>query len=166
MCLTSRYKDPFIAKKDIECYKQIQVTKVNDQIIFFTPYQHKDVTNEVRNTKILVPEFWSIVKERLNYFFKFRKRKEYYIRGGYIHSYMPHTLGDIDRMRLYGYNSDCIFLKCIIPAGSLYYKDEFCGEYASDKIIITESDENINHFLDNIYPPKTYNQIKQQFIKK
>ena len=67
---------------------------------------------------------------------------------------MPHTLGDIDRMRLSGYNSDCIYLKCIIPAGSLYYKDEFCGEYASDKIIITESDENINNFIDNIYHPK------------
>lgn len=122
MCLVSKYCIPRLAKKDITCYKVLQISSISEgKIKIVTPVIRKEIpTDQILNTD-----------ERLQYVLRspifplFGKKaySVYEVGKGYIHTHANLEMRD-----------DLIVCKCIIPKGTLYFSSIDKREYASKKI--------------------------------
>ena len=123
MCLVSKHCIPRLAKKDITCYKVLQISSIlKGKIKIVTPVMREEIpTNQILNTD-----------EKLQYvlrspifplFGKKAYEHVYEVGKGYIHTYANPEMRD-----------DLIVCKCIIPKGTLYFSSTNKREYASKKI--------------------------------
>jgi hypothetical protein len=131
MCLESARLFPRIAKEDIVVCKKLAYC--DGKLV--TWYRDYPVTNMIMKTKFIL---FTIIK----LLFKDRIHGRYNIEEGFIHSYntiiFGTELGEFD-----GYTM-CV--KAIIPKGALYYKDYWGSTYASNKLILKPSEEQLNYF--------------------
>lgn len=112
MCLTSKTKEPKIAKRNIICYKW-----VCDKGTFYkSPYRGERLEKGVLN---IAKGHSSIIESRID-------NKTYYTIGeGFIHAYTNNKKSGWAHI-----------VPCIIPKGAKYYKDAFMHEICADKMII------------------------------
>ena len=114
MCLITRLSEPFVAKKDIVCYKYLE----KDGNSYQTPYQGTSVELGKEMT----------AKTNESYKGSYNNWRKYGINGGFIHA----TLGRKDGV------SGNIVVKAIIPAGTEFYVGDDAIEVCARKLFITE----------------------------
>ena len=112
MCLYSKTNIPYIAKRDIPCYKVLKMIGPNT---FVTPFQGYPVDIN----KPLVAEFNAPINKCFG---------NYVINGGYIHACIDCSC----------YLSDDIIFKAIIPKGTEYFVSGDCDTICAKKLILTE----------------------------
>ena len=142
MCLSTILETPKRAKKDIVCYKVIQLVCSSDgKEVTQTPYQYFTVPKDVINGKkpfIAKTERGTIVTDRM-----FERYKRYLgeINGCAIHTFAAKTRAkaDADELKA-GWGGRFRIYKCIIPEGTLYYNGFYNGRksFASQKIVFKE----------------------------
>lgn len=108
MCLITNIKEPFIAEKDIICYKQVSI---NSEGKIKTPYQNADVK------KIIESSSKKIVKKYGKY--------NYQIDEQGVHAYLKIP-------------SSIFALKAIIPEGTEFWISNDFSEIAATKLIISD----------------------------
>ena len=112
MCLYTKTNIPYIAKRDIPCYKVLKMIGPNT---FVTPFQKYPVNlNEP-----LVAEFNGQIEKCFD---------SYVINGGYIHACIDYS----------NYLSDDVIFKAIIPKGTEYFVSSDCTTICAKKLILTE----------------------------
>ena len=126
MCLESKTIFPKIAKKDIVCYKVIDIENYS---VFNRNYQY----NEHKINKAIGG--FMLIKYILFYFFHFFYKKPYiFIRyySGILHSFKSkdYTLNLFNNLRK---DESYTIWECIIPKGSLYFEGHY-NEYGSRKL--------------------------------
>lgn len=114
MCLVTRLTKPFVAKKDIVCYKHLR--KYGNR--YTTPFQKVDVE---LGKEIVAKTKRKYEGEKWN---NFRKHN---IEGGFIHA----LLGRKKNM-----DGDVV-VKAIIPAGTEFYVGDDCIEVCARKLMLT-----------------------------
>lgn len=114
MCLVTRLSKPFVAKKDIVCYKYLE--KYGDS--YRTPYQKSTVKLGEEMT----------ANSNKNYNGSYNNWRKYGIEGGFIHA----ALGRKDGV------SGNIVVKAIIPAGTEFYVGDDAIEVCARKLFITK----------------------------
>ena len=138
MCLESARLFPRIAKEDIEVGKKLCVH--NGKI--FTWYLDYPVTSTIMKTSFILLTILKL------YLYKEKRNGRYLIEEGVIHSYNLTTIS-------YSFKSDFIlgkfdgytmYVKAVIPKGALYYKDNWGHTYASNKLILKPSEEQLKYF--------------------
>lgn len=126
MCLDKNKKyhpfnRPLIAKEDIVCYKQLQITSFGEYV---TPYTYVKVPIECLKNKV---PFKAIILNKSKFIWKHILGFSNVADNGFIHSYLyipwHHWL----------YTN----FKCIIPKGTKYFIGQD-GDYASEQIIFVE----------------------------
>ena len=133
MCLISKNWKGYIAEDDIVCYKFVRLIGFKDGVAqFATPL----CKYPVRVNAMLIAE--GEIKEYKNHY------GDLVINEGIIHCYQS-----IYYTGTWKNHKECILLKCIIPAGEVFYvnKDCACGEreigarkiYVTDEIISDDS---------------------------
>lgn len=140
MCLIINDPNPQISKENIVCYKLLKIENVVDsedgRLIYkryVTPYRYF----EPRFYEVLTAEGQLIVKPHHSEYM-------FYINEGAFHSFETFEDADEEAPRLLCESGSCVdgvaVVKCIIPAGTLYYRGYFCGytSYASKEIIFSE----------------------------
>lgn len=137
MCLESTRLFPIRAKEDIVVGKELYVSRGE----LVTAIREYPITSIVLKTN-------SWLFAILKLLFKLKCHGRYIIEGGMFHSYnldqscsyfKEATLaGTVDGRRLY--------VKAIIPKGALYYKDYWGHTYASNKLILKPSKEQLKYF--------------------
>lgn len=130
MCFcTTVESSPLVAHRDMVCYK------VLDQNMCSWIQGFKYNINTVYKTELGVLEgeinniFFSSLNKRIY------SKNVYCIYKGF-HSYQRNTK-QISKVYVARYTRIPCIYKCIIPKGSLYYRNQF-GEYVSDQIMIKE----------------------------
>lgn len=108
MCLITNIEEPFIAEKDIICYKQVSI---NSEGEIRTPYQNADVK------KIIESSSKKIVEEYGTY--------NYQIDEQGVHAYLKIP-------------SSIFALKAIIPEGTEFWISNDFSEIAATKLIISD----------------------------
>lgn len=130
MCFyTTVESSPLLAHRDMVCYK------ILDRNMCSWIKGFKYTMNKVYKTEL------GILEEGLNdiYFTSLGKRiisKHTYCIFSGFHSYQRNTK-QLSRVYRIGCLKISYIYKCIIPKGSLYYRNQF-GEYVSDQIMIKE----------------------------
>lgn len=137
MCLESTRLFPKRAKEDIVVGKVLHYVEGK----LFTSIRDYPITNTVLKTN-------SWLFAILKLLFKGKSTFGYLIEGGVFHSY------NLDSSS--GYFNDCVFsgivdgrtlyVKAVIPKGALYYKDYWGHSYASNKLILKPSKEQLKYF--------------------
>lgn len=138
MCLESVRLFPRIAKEDIEVGKKLAFC--NGELV--TWYRDYPVTSVLMKTSFILLTILKL------YLYKEKRNTRYLIEEGVIHSYnltmMSHAfksnfiLGKID--------GETLYVRAIIPKGALYYKDYWGHTYASNKLILKPSEEQLKYF--------------------
>lgn len=132
MCFyTTVANPPSVAHRDMVCYKVLD----ENMCSWIQGFEY--TINKVYKTELetLHEDSWSS-----NIYFTSLNKRIYYknvyrISRGF-HSYQRNTK-QIGRIYIARYHRiPCVF-RCIIPKGSLYYKNQW-GEYVSDQIVIKE----------------------------
>lgn len=123
MCLESKTIFPKIAKKDIVCYKVIDIENYS---VFNRSYQYDE-----HKTNKAIGGF-QLIKNILFYFFCRKKCSfiEYY--SGILHSFASKEYA----LRLFinlGKHESYTVWECVIPKGSLYFEGYY-NEYGSRKL--------------------------------
>ena len=124
MCLIT-FENSKIAEEDIICYKIL--VKRGDTYI--TPFTETDVTDYVVNNKV-----WndSVSEDIITRIFLSIPPKKYYVIGrGFIHTYKRSYSYIADRLQKYLSEGEVVILKCIIPAGTVYFEgndDDYCSK--------------------------------------
>lgn len=130
MCLESTRLFPRKAKEDIVVCKKLAYCSGK----LTTWYRDYPVTNTIMKTKFTL---FTIINILLDY----RAHGRYLIGEGVIHSYatdLGYKSGEFDGYEMY--------VKAIIPKGALYYKDYWGYSYASNKLILKPSKEQLKYF--------------------
>lgn len=137
MCLESTRFFPRIAKEDIVVGKELYVS--GGELV--TAIREYPITSILLKTN-------SWLFAILKLLFKLKCHGRYIIEGGMFHSYNLDQScsyfkeaileGTVDGRRLY--------VKAIIPKGALYYKDYWGHTYASNKLILQPSKEQLKYF--------------------
>lgn len=136
MCLTTRLKKPFIAKKDIVCYKELLLSGKD----YVTPYQHVPVElnqiMEAGTDRSYEGEEWN-------------RYDKHGIYDGFIHAWLKPNL-------CYFVSSSERGFKAIIPAGTEFYISDDCTEICARKMFITDeevklaSTTNLNNIVNGV----------------
>lgn len=113
MCfiIDTKYPEEKIAKKDIVCYKRLEVLYPNGR--FSSPHQGKRYKLNILYRSELKPSSYNTIKIGLHSY-SCKKRAEHYRAFGEV------------------------VTKGIIPKGSRYYYNPIMHEYVSNQIIIRE----------------------------
>lgn len=123
MCLESKTIFPKIAKKDIICYKVIDIENYS---VFNKDYQYDEhKTNKASN-------FYELIIRILFYFVC--RKKYLFIRyySGILHSFSSKNQAQYLLYKLNKTDSYVIW-ECVIPKGSLYFEGHY-NEYGSRKL--------------------------------
>jgi len=132
MCFYTTVKSsPWVAHTDMVCYK------VLDQNMCSWIQDFEYTINKVYKTELGTLHdanypgniYFTSLNERIYY-------KDVYCIFRGFHSYQRNTK-QISRIYTQRYTTIPCIYKCIIPKGSLYYKNQW-GEYVSDQIMIKE----------------------------
>ena len=125
MCLVTKLSKPFVAKKDIVCYKYL--SKRGDD--YKTPY---------RETSVKLGQEM-VADSNETYGGEYNNFKKYGIEGGFIHA----TLGRKDSV------DGNIVVKAIIPAGTEFYVGDDAIEVCARKLFITEETFDVDNVPDS-----------------
>lgn len=138
MCLESVRLFPRIAKKDIEVGKKLFVH--NGKI--FTMYRGYPVTSMIMKTSFTL---LTIIKL---YLYKKNINNRYLVGEGVIHSFnLSRMRSDLKSdFKLGKFDGETMYVRAIIPKGALYYKDYWGDTYASNKLILKPSEEQLRYF--------------------
>ena len=127
MCLISKNWEGYIAEEDIVCYKFVELIGFKDGIAQFeTPfYQYPVRVNDMLIAKGEIKEHKSPIGDLV-------------IEQGIIHCYQSIKFDGI-----WNTYEGCILLKCIIPAGEVFYINKDGGgqlerEIGAKKIYVTD----------------------------
>lgn len=131
MCLLSTRLFPRRAKEDIVVCKQLAYYNYK----LFTWYRDYPVTNMIMKTKFTL---FTIIK----LLFRNRIYGRYVVEEGVIHSYNTTYFAD----NLDKFDGYTMFVKAVIPKGTLYYKSFQGDTYASSKLILKPSKEQLKYF--------------------
>ena len=131
MCLESSRLFPKRAKEDIVVCKKLAY--YNGKLV--TWYEDYPVTSMIMETKFTL---FTIIK----ILFGDRIHGRYLIGEGVIHSYDTKPFAD----ELGKFDGYTMFVKAVIPKGALYYKDYWGHAYASNKLILKPSEEQLKYF--------------------
>lgn len=136
MCLESTRLLPKRAKEDIVVGKVLHFT--GGKLV--TSIRSYPITNTVLKTN------WRLF-DILKLLFK-KCHDRYIIEGGMFHSYNIDTAyGDFKESVLSGtVDGIALYVKTVIPKGALYYKDYWGHTYASNKLILMPSKEQLPYF--------------------
>lgn len=147
MCLLTSRRKGWIAEKDIVCYK-VLCEKNED---YFTPFMYRKVNENVISGKYpLHDDTVSEIFYPSPNVFSEKNSNRFLTGAGFIHSFKglrsaKNLCHDLTHYHSYNY----IVYKCIIPAGTRYYKgkDEYSGvnAYAAEKIKFVEEVYKLNH---------------------
>lgn len=172
MCLTIFGKKPNevkskIAKKDIVCYKVLEIRGKNlgRYIYFVTPYKEKkiELNKEYADNKEIRmwEEYSCLCRQTLTQ-----------IGQGVFHTFA----GKMDAFAHCQNMGGCIVVKCIIPKGSEYYVGDFvklsAGDmkitksYGSKNLIITSEIEWLDSFFLNLDEHKWIVSKQKEMWKK
>lgn len=124
MCLIT-FENLKIAEEDIICYKIL--VKRGDTYI--TPFAEMDITNYVVNNKVWNDSAPEDIKTQI--LLDVPPRKYYVIGEGFIHTYERSNLYIAGQLQKYFPEDEIIMLKCIIPAGTVYFEgndDDYCSK--------------------------------------
>lgn len=124
MCLQTTQKDPLIAKRDIICYKLVEKSIETDKYRSF--YLYSPVELNTYYYSKLINEYACSYYNKINFGLHSFTSKKQAIKYAKRASLFPNNMGEI--------------IKCIIPAGSEYYKgktDNNFSSYASNAIYYT-----------------------------
>lgn len=137
MCLDSTRLFPQRAKEDIVVGKVLHF--IGGKLV--TSIREYPITNTV-----LKANSWLFVVLKL--LFKRKCHGRYSIEGGMFHSYnLDQSCGDFKESVLSGIvDGRALYVKAIIPKGALYYKDYWGYTYASNKLILIPSEEQLKYF--------------------
>lgn len=131
MCLESARLFPRIAKEDIVVCKKLAYH--NGKLV--TWFRDYPVTNMIMKTKFIL---FTIIK----LLFKNRIHNRYIIEEGFIHSYnAKHLSAELGK-----FDGHTLYVEAVIPKGALYYKDYWGSTYASNKLILKPSEEQLKYF--------------------
>lgn len=130
MCLESVRLFPKIAKEDIVVCKKLIYDR-GKLVTFFMEYP---VTSMIMKTKFTL---FTIIK----LLFKDRIHGRYIVEEGVIHSYDAILPNDDN-----AFNGRVLYVKAVIPKGALYYRDYWGYAYASNKLILKPSEEQLTYF--------------------
>lgn len=126
MRLTTYWRKPKIAKKDIVCYKYFRVI---DGVLFSTYrfVKYKRGLNEAQGDPYI------------DSFKKFFKRATCFVYEGFIHCYtnMTQPIANATIYNTYGYKS--VVYKCIIPKGAKYYISCDKKQICATQLILVEN---------------------------
>lgn len=103
MCLETKWKKPFVLKKDRECYIIVKITLIG----VYSLFKSAEITNKMRS-KLDNPDGEGQVAVGLHSF-KFKRDAERFLA--------------LWKEENFGYHFEVV--KCIIPAGSKYYAGSF-----------------------------------------
>jgi hypothetical protein len=138
MCLVSFRETPYIAKKDIVCYKVMDLRR--DE--YYTPVQGFPVDKEIiEGKKNLVAEGCEDIISRIrkknfipiNKYFPFII--EYAIGGGFIHAFLDKECA-LDPFKGNILGNSCF--KCVIPKGTKYFVGEGSKDICTKEIKFVE----------------------------
>lgn len=116
MCLITKFTEPFVAKKDIVCYKYLYAESNG---IYETPYMHI----VVELGKEIIPKNENIEGVK-------RYNNKCFFRGGFIHA----CLGYLSPWT----NDEMVAVKAMIPKGTEFYICDDCKDICAKKIVLTE----------------------------
>lgn len=140
MCLISKNWKGYIAEEDIVCYKFVELIGFKDGIAqFATPF----CKYPVRVNKMLIAE--GKISEPRNYI-----GGDLVIEQGIIHCYQSIYFAET-----WNTYEGCILLKCIIPAGEVFYINKDGGgqlehEIGAKKIYVTDEVISYNSLFDKL----------------
>lgn len=132
MCLVTFQNKPFVAEKDIVCYKRVVINKYSN---FVSPVIKRKIPDAVMSGKRL-----------------YRARGLF--RHAYIHPAFP-WVSIVDKGWIHTYanepyffeNKNMVWFECVIPNGTKYWKSEDGHEYASSYIrFVKPCEEQIRAF--------------------
>ena len=121
------FNRPLIAKDDIECYKQLDLSSN----ILITPWTNTPIPTKCiqKNVKKRIP-FKAEILNKFAFIWRHVLGFSNIVTDGFIHTFSP----SIPPRDLFC--SECVF-RCIIPKGTKYFIGEG-AEYASEQIIFRE----------------------------
>ena len=136
MCLESVRLFPKRAKEDIVVGKELHF--IGGKLV--TSIRSYPITNTVLKTN------WGLF-DILKLLFK-KCHDRYIIEGGILHSYnLDTSCGYFKESVLSGIvDGRALYVKAVIPKGALYYKDYWGYTYASNKLILMPSKEQLPYF--------------------
>jgi hypothetical protein len=131
MCLFTKAKHPLIAQEDIVCYKIVHLDWHRGGGHFITPFQHTPIPDDVMSGECPFKATGKKSALRVENGYGSFSGNGLVIDSGYIHAWVDEnvSLTLSDRAAVY---------KCIIPAGTKYYKGWFNGWAAYDSICAEE----------------------------
>lgn len=137
MCLESTELLPRKAKEDIIVGKKLWINR-GKAVTFYQMYPINDL---IMKTRFIL---FTIIK------ILFRRRicGRYVVEEGFIHSYDLDTCSSyyIDSFTQGTIVDGILYVKAIIPKGALYYKDYWKHTYASNKLILKPTKEQLKYF--------------------
>lgn len=148
MCLFTVMPKPFVAKKDIVCYKYLKRGLVFCE--YFTPYQG----TKVELGKEIIPED---TRDK-GYGYEYGTMLKYAITDGFIHAALTRNVAAIN---------SSVAVKAIIPEGTEFYINDNVTEICAKKLLLTEEvldltevpyysdvlDEILCDYFDEIFKP-------------
>lgn len=138
MCLESKRLFPKIAKKDIIVGKKLFVND-GELVTYFREYPVTNVLMKVNFLLLTIIKLFLHGKDR---------HGNYIIEGGVIHSYnLSNSSTQFKYSFIRGEIDICtIYVKAVIPKGALYYEDWNGLTYASNKLILMPTEEQLKYF--------------------
>lgn len=151
MCLLTSRKNGWIAEKDIVCYKVL----CEKNGVYFTPFMFKRVNENVISGKCLLHDDTVSDIYPLRNAFSEKNSDRFLTGAGFIHSFKGlRSAKKLCSGLSLRYSYNFVVYKCIIPAGTKYYKgkDEYSDvrAYAAEKI----------KFVEEVYKVKYEKAIK------
>lgn len=140
MCLISKRLFPQRAKEDIVVGKSLCLTYNNEVVTYFMKYPVHSLEMKEKFS------LFTILKVFIN---KIINKPLYYeIAKGMIHSYNLDNMEYFTRQKfeIGAIEYSNIHVKAIIPKGALYYEDAYDYTYASNKLILIPSKEQLKYF--------------------
>ena len=146
MCLLTSRRQGWITAKDIVCYK-VLCEKNGD---YFTPYMYRRVNENVISGKYPLHDDTASDIYPLHNVFSEKNSDRFLTGAGFIHSFKGfRSAKQLCYDLSLRHSNNYIVYKCIIPAGTRYYKgkDEYLGvhAYAAEKIKFVEEVYRINY---------------------
>lgn len=119
MCLCTLQKKPFVAEKDIVCYKALVLNESNK---FVTPVIKRNIPDAVISGRRLYRARWLFRRARKSQDFPYLN----VVDRGWVHTYST-------KPNFFQVSYD-VWFECVIPKGTKYWKSEDGEEYASRSI--------------------------------
>ena len=140
MCLESKRLFPRTALTDIVVGKTLCLNYNNEVVTYFMRYPVHGL--EMKEKFSLFTILKVFISKIIN------KRLYYEIEKGMIHSYNLDNRDYFTRQQFETGTIECcnMYVKAVIPKGALYYKDCYGYTYASNKLILKPSKEQLKYF--------------------